>query len=222
MLRLPVHSDEIPHIVREATVAIEDRRFYQHKGVDFEGIVRAAIKNLESKKDIQGGSTLTMQLVRNLYTGEPRERASPATSARSARPSWPRSSRTATPAARASSGSSTSTSTACPTARSAGRRRVGIQAAARMFFDKPAARLTLHEAALLAGLPQAPSQYNPFLDRAPPRARRNDVLQRMADQGYITPGRRPTGRRRWASASSPTATTPPGARATSSTTSSSS
>ena len=54
----------------DATVAIEDRRFYKHKGVDFEGIVRAAVKNLESKKDVQGGSTLTMQLVRNLYTGE--------------------------------------------------------------------------------------------------------------------------------------------------------
>ena len=69
-LRTPVRPDQIPDIVREATVAIEDRRFYEHKGVDFEGIVRAAIKNIESKKDIQGGSTLTMQLVRNLYTGE--------------------------------------------------------------------------------------------------------------------------------------------------------
>jgi penicillin-binding protein 1A len=64
-----VHSAEIPDVVREATVAIEDRRFYQHQGVDFEG-TRAAIKNAQSKKDIQGGSTLTMQLVRNLYTGE--------------------------------------------------------------------------------------------------------------------------------------------------------
>ena len=70
ILRTPVHSDEIPDVVRDATVAIEDRRFYEHKGVDFEGIVRAAVKNLESKKDVQGGSTLTMQLVRNLYTGE--------------------------------------------------------------------------------------------------------------------------------------------------------
>ena len=69
-LRTPVTPAEIPDIVREATVAIEDRRFYKHKGVDFEGIVRAAVKNLESKKDVQGGSTLTMQLVRNLYTGE--------------------------------------------------------------------------------------------------------------------------------------------------------
>src|SRR5881394_1723795 len=50
----PVHADQIPDVVRQATVAIEDRRFYEHQGVDFEGIVRAAVKNLESKKDIQG------------------------------------------------------------------------------------------------------------------------------------------------------------------------
>ena len=83
-------------VMRDATVAIEDRRFYEHKGVDFEGVVRAAIKNLESGDEVQGGSTLTMQLVRNLYTGRPRPRPS---SARSARPSWPRSSRTSTRAA---------------------------------------------------------------------------------------------------------------------------
>jgi penicillin-binding protein 1A len=67
-----------------------------------------------------------------------------------------------------------------------GQTAVGIQAAARVFFDKPASRLTLREAALLAGLPQAPSNYNPFLDKGAAIARRNDVLQRMADQGYIT------------------------------------
>ena len=67
-----------------------------------------------------------------------------------------------------------------------GQTAVGIQAAARIFFDKPAARLTLREAALLAGLPQAPSHYNPFLDPGAATARRNEVLQRMADQGYIT------------------------------------
>src|SRR6478672_39493 len=70
ILRTPVTADAIPDVVRQATVSIEDRRFYDHKGVDYEGIIRAGVKNLESKKDIQGGSTLTMQLVRNLYTGE--------------------------------------------------------------------------------------------------------------------------------------------------------
>ena len=67
-----------------------------------------------------------------------------------------------------------------------GQTAVGIQAAARVFFDKPASALTLREAALLAGLPQAPSQYNPFHDPGAATARRNEVLQRMVDQGYIT------------------------------------
>ena len=60
----------MPKDVREATVAIEDQRFYRHRGVDFEGIVRAAFKNANSGKTIQGGSTLTMQLIRTLYTGD--------------------------------------------------------------------------------------------------------------------------------------------------------
>ena len=67
ILRTPVPSSEIPQTAKDATVAIEDKRFYEHKGVDFEGVVRAAIKNLDSGKTVQGGSTLTMQLIRNLY-----------------------------------------------------------------------------------------------------------------------------------------------------------
>src|SRR3954468_18830187 len=69
-LRTPVASTEIPQNVKNAVVSVEDRRFFEHQGVDFEGIVRAGVKNLENRHEIQGGSTLTMQLVRNLYTGE--------------------------------------------------------------------------------------------------------------------------------------------------------
>ena len=107
-----------------------------------------------------------MQLVRNLYTGDARAHAS---SARSARPSSPRSSRTATPGARASAGSSTKYLNSVPYGTVGGQTAIGVQAAARVFFDKPAAELTLPEAALLAGLPQAPSQYNPFLRPASAR-----------------------------------------------------
>jgi penicillin-binding protein 1A len=67
-LRVAVDSDEIPDVLKQATVAIEDERFYKHKGVDYEGLARAAVKNVTEKKTVQGGSTLTMQLVRNLYT----------------------------------------------------------------------------------------------------------------------------------------------------------
>jgi penicillin-binding protein 1A len=186
VLRTPVTSDEIPDVVREATVAIEDRRFYEHKGVDFEGIVRAAVKNLESKKDIQGGSTLTMQLVRNLYTGE---------RARNGVAGYKRKIREAKlaqeledrhPGRPGKLWIVNKYVNSVPYGTVGGQTAVGIQAAARIFFDKPASRLTLREAALLAGLPQAPSDYNPFLDKGAATARRNDVLQRMADQGYIT------------------------------------
>jgi penicillin-binding protein 1A len=189
VLRTPVHSAEIPDIVREATVAIEDRRFYEHKGVDFEGIVRAAFKNIQSKKDIQGGSTLTMQLVRNLYTGE---------RVRSGVAGYKRKIREAKEAQELEDRHPGRPGklwivnkyvNSVPYGTVGGQTAVGIQAAARIFFDKPAARLTLREAALLAGLPQAPTNYNPFLSTGAATARRNDVLQRMADQHYITQAR---------------------------------
>lgn len=186
ILRTPVTADLVPEVVRQATIAIEDKRFFDHKGVDFEGIVRAGVKNLESKKDIQGGSTLTMQLVRNLYTGE---------NARSGVAGYKRKIREAKLAQELEDrhpghdGKMWILNTyvnSVPYGTVGGQTAIGIQAAARVFFDKPAAKLTLPEAALLAGLPQAPSNYNPFLDADRALARRNDVLQRMADQRYIT------------------------------------
>jgi penicillin-binding protein 1A len=186
ILRTPVTSDQVPEVVRQATVAIEDRRFYEHKGVDFEGIVRAGVKNLESKKDIQGGSTLTMQLVRNLYTGE-RARTGVAGYKRKIREAkLAQELEDRHPGHRGKLWIVNKYVNSVPYGTVGGQTAVGIQAAARVFFDKPASRLTLREAALLAGLPQAPSNYNPFLDKGAAIARRNDVLQRMADQGYIT------------------------------------
>jgi penicillin-binding protein 1A len=186
ILRTPVTSREIPQNIKDATVAVEDRRFYEHKGVDFEGVVRAALKNLESRHDVQGGSTLTMQLVRNLYTGE---------NVRNGVAGYKRKIREAKlaedlenihPGRRGKQWILNKYLNSVPYGTVGGQTAVGIQAAARIFFNKPASKLKLREAALLAGLPQAPSDYNPFLapDRA--KARRNDVLQRMADQGYIT------------------------------------
>jgi penicillin-binding protein 1A len=186
VLRTPVPAAEIPNNVREATVAVEDRRFYQHKGVDYEGIIRAALKNLESKKDVQGGSTLTMQLVRNLYTGD---------RARSGIAGYKRKIREAKlaqelearhPGRQGKLWILDQYVNSVPYGTVGGQTAVGIQAAARVFFNKPASQLTLAEAALLAGLPQAPSDYNPFLNSAAATARRNEVLQRMADQGYIS------------------------------------
>jgi penicillin-binding protein 1A len=185
ILRQPVDGAQIPQVMRDATVAIEDRRFFQHKGVDFQGILRAAVRNV-SGGDIQGGSTLTMQLVRNLYTGE---------RARSGVAGYKRKIREAKLAEELENRHPghvgkewilTQYLNSVPYGTVGGQTAIGIQAAARIFFDKPAKNLTLRQAALLAGLPQAPSSYNPFLDPQRARVRRNEVLQQMADQGYIT------------------------------------
>ncbi|MDX6715690.1 MAG: penicillin-binding protein [Baekduia sp.] len=186
VLRTPVTGGQIPQVVRNATVAIEDRRFFEHKGVDFEGVVRAAVKNLESKHDVQGGSTLTMQLIRNLYTKD---------NVRTGVEGYKRKIREAKlaeelenkhPGRRGKRWILDTYLNNVPYGTVGGKTAVGIQAAARIFFDKPASQLTLAQAALLAGLPQAPSLYNPFFSAQRAQARRDDVLRRMAEQGYIT------------------------------------
>ncbi|MDX6732657.1 MAG: penicillin-binding protein, partial [Baekduia sp.] len=186
VLRTPVTGGQIPQVVRDATVAIEDRRFFEHKGVDFEGVVRAAVKNLESKHDVQGGSTLTMQLIRNLYTKD---------NVRTGVEGYKRKIREAKlaeelenkhPGRRGKRWILDTYLNNVPYGTVGGKTAVGIQAAARIFFDKPASQLTLAQAALLAGLPQAPSLYNPFFSAQRAQARRDDVLRRMAEQGYIT------------------------------------
>jgi penicillin-binding protein 1A len=182
VLRSPVNSSSIPQAMKDATVAIEDSRFYKHKGVDFEGIVRAAVKNLQSHKDVQGGSTLTMQLIRNLYTGD-RKR----TFARKIKEAkLAEDLENLHPGLHGKKWILTKYLNSVPYGTVGGQTAVGVQAAARIFFDKYTHELTLPEAAMLAGLPQAPTDYNPFL--YPKRAlnRRNAVLQKMADQHYIT------------------------------------
>jgi len=182
-LRTPVSSKEIPQNIKNAVVAVEDRRFFEHQGVDFEGIVRAGVKNLENRHEIQGGSTLTMQLVRNLYTGEKQR-----TLKRKIREAkLAEDLENLHPGRQGKLWILTKYLNSVPFGTVGGQTAVGVQAGARIFFDKPASALKLREAALLAGLPQAPSQYNPFLNPSAAKARRNDVLQRMADQGYIKP-----------------------------------
>jgi len=181
VLRIPISSKKMPRDVRDATVAIEDERFYKHRGVDFEGVVRAAFKNASSGKALQGGSTLTMQLIRTLYTGN-REK------------SFERKVREAKLAEelenvhRGRKGKSwilTKYLNSVPYGTNGGQQAVGIEAASRAYYDKKASELTLAQSALLAGLPQAPSDYNPFRSEAAAIARRSQVLRKMADLGYI-------------------------------------
>jgi penicillin-binding protein 1A len=182
VLRIPIPSSSIPQNVRDATVAIEDQRFYSHKGVDFEGVVRAALKNATSGKTVQGGSTLTMQLVRNIYiSGRQRTFQRKVREAKLAEELENKH-----PGRAGKEWILTKYINSVPYGTNGGQTAVGIQAAARAFFDKRARDLTLPEAALLAGLPQAPSAYNPFREPGRAKARRNDVLRKMEEVGYIS------------------------------------
>ena len=177
-IRTPVPWRDMPREVRQAVVAIEDERFWEHEGVDYSAIVRAGIKNLESGKNVQGGSTITQQLVRALYIKDPErnftrkireaKRASELEEERSKR--W----------------ILEHYLNDVPFGTVGGRTSIGIEAAAETFFDKRARNLNLEEAALLAGLPQAPSQYNPYRNPSAAVVRRNEVLERMAEIGYIS------------------------------------
>jgi penicillin-binding protein 1A len=177
-LRTPVSWSQIPTNLKNATVAIEDQRFYKNDGVDVTGIFRSAVKDATHGAALQGGSTLTMQLVRNLYLGgDQHTLKQKIVEAKLAIDYNEHHSKQSI---------LTSYLNSVPYGTVGGQTAVGVQAAARTFFDKPASQLNLEQAALLAGLPQAPSQYNPFLDSAAARQRRNEVLTKMAELHYIT------------------------------------
>jgi penicillin-binding protein 1A len=177
-LRTPIELKNIPEEFQKATIAIEDERFWEHEGVDPNAIARAFWKNLQAGEALQGGSTITQQLVRNLYIADPEDTlerkireaaiAEDLEEERSKR--WILEEYLNT----ASYGTV------------GGRTAVGVEAAAQTFFNKPATELKLTESALLAGMPQAPSQYNPFTDPNAAIKRRNQVFTAMAKEDYLT------------------------------------
>ncbi|MGI8460129.1 MAG: transglycosylase domain-containing protein [Solirubrobacterales bacterium] len=178
-LRTPIPLKAIPKEFQQASIAIEDERFYEHDGVDLEAVARAAVENVEAGETLQGGSTITQQLVRNLYISDPedtlerkiREAALAEDLEQERTKKWILEQYLNT----ASYGTVN------------GRTAIGVEAASQTFFNKPATEMKLTESALLAGLPQAPSQYNPFTDPESAIRRRNNVLDNMAKQGDITP-----------------------------------
>jgi penicillin-binding protein 1A len=177
-VRQPVRGRALPLSLKEATIAIEDKNFYKHGAIDPEGIVRAAWKDLQAGAIVQGASTITQQLVRNLYIQNPED-----TFSRKLRET-----RLAFELEEEHSKEWILNSylNTAPYGTVEGQTAVGAEAAAQTYFSKPAKDLNLTESALIAGLPQAPSEYNPFLDPGAAPAPRNDVLQAMEDQGYIT------------------------------------
>jgi penicillin-binding protein 1A len=178
-IREPVPAADIPQNLKNATVAIEDRNYFNHGALDPAGIARAAWKDLlAGGKPVQGASTITQQLVRNLYIQNPEETLKrKLIEAHLAYEEEEAHSKDWILAAYLNT---------APYGTVEGETAVGAEAAAQTYFGKPAKDLTLTEAALIAGLPQAPSEYNPFLDPRAALARRNEVLTAMEDQGYIS------------------------------------
>ncbi|MDQ8045362.1 MAG: transglycosylase domain-containing protein [Solirubrobacteraceae bacterium] len=183
VVRKPIASDLIPDTLRQATVAVEDRRFYDHKGVDYEGVIRAAVKNFTTGETVQGGSTITMQLVRALYAGDQRNLKRKIREARLAQEL-----EDVHPGPAGKKWILDKYLNNVPYGTAGGQEIIGVQAAARAYFNKPARDLTLAQAALIAGLPQAPTEYNPLIHPKAAVTRRNDVLHRMAAQGLISQG----------------------------------
>jgi penicillin-binding protein 1A len=176
--RSPVSIQRIPKTLQLATVAIEDQRFYQHGGVDTEGILRAAVADLEAGEAVEGGSTITQQLVRNLCIRNPeRDLERKIVEAKLAIEYSERHSR------REILGSYLNIASYGTVE---GATAIGVGAAAKIFFSKPVWKLDLPQVALLAGLPQAPSEYNPLLNPAGARERRDEVLRQMEKLGYIS------------------------------------
>ncbi len=172
--REPVTAGDMSIWVRKATIAIEDRRFLEHNGVDVEGTARAAVANIRAGEIVEGGSTITQQLVRNLYIS--REQ----TVQRKVKEAC-----LATKLDRARSKEWILTTYLNQVFY--GNRAYGIEAASRTYFSKPASELLVAEAALLAGLTQAPSVFNPFTVPARALVRRNEVLRAMLETREITP-----------------------------------
>jgi penicillin-binding protein 1A len=172
--RQPLKLDEMSPWLPKATVAIEDKRFYKHGGLDYEGIARAAVEDLRKGKIVQGGSSITQQLVRNLYIGNRRRTFSrkikEACLALKLGKAWPKQRILA----------------AYLNEVPYGNLSFGAEAAARTYFARSARRLTLSQAATLAGLPQAPTLYNPFQHPEAAQRRRDEVLRAMFGAGTIT------------------------------------
>jgi penicillin-binding protein 1A len=156
-----------------ATVAIEDRRFWQHGALDYAGIARAALADLENGRTVQGASTLTQQLARNLYIGKQSQTLG-------------RKLKEACLAMRlADKLSKRSILARYLNVVYYGNQAYGVAAAAQTYFSKRASQLNVVQAAMIAGLPQPPTSYDPLRDPGAALARRNEVLDAMLNNHVL-------------------------------------
>ena len=168
-----VPFDMLPPYVADAVIATEDQRFYDHHGVDPVGMIRAAITNLRYGRTVQGGSTLTQQLAKNLYLSHDR--------------TWARKMEEFTLALWLEARLSKEEILELYLNRVyLGSGAYGIDAAARRYFGKSARDLSLGESAMIAGLLKAPSRYSPLSNPRFARSRARLVLSQMVEVGFIT------------------------------------
>jgi len=164
---------EIPDVMKKAVLAIEDDRFYEHGGVDFVGVLRAGIANLRGGLS-QGASTITMQVARNFFL--------------SSEKTYTRKIYEMMLAYKIEANLSKDQILELYMNQIyLGQRAYGFDSAARVYFGKSVRDVTPAEAAMLAGLPKAPSAYNPVVNPKRAKVRQEYILQRMRDLGYITP-----------------------------------
>ena len=166
-------ADRTPQVMRDAVVAVEDERFYLHSGVDFVAILRALWADVRNREVVQGGSTITQQLIKNAYIDDDKtldRKLHEAALAYQLEKKW----------------SKEKILSEYLNIIYFGEGAYGIEAAARTYFGIHAADLTIDQAALLAGLPKAPSAYSPRRDPKVALARRDLVLNKMYQQDYVT------------------------------------
>lgn len=168
-----VHIKDIPDVMKKAVLAIEDDRFYEHGGVDYLGITRAALHNLTGGAK-QGASTITQQVARNFFLSSEQTLKRKAYEVLLA---WKIEKNL----------SKDQILEVYMNQIYLGQRAYGFASAAQIYFGKNIQDLTVAEAAMLAGLPKAPSAYNPVVNPKRARMRQQYILQRMAQLGYITP-----------------------------------
>ena len=170
--RAPLKYDEIPPLMRKAVLAAEDDRFFEHPGVDYQGLLRAAFYLIRTGKKGQGGSTITMQVARNFFL--------------SSEKTYLRKINEIMLALKIEDELSKEDILALYLNKIyLGNRAYGVGAAAQIYYGVPVDKLSIAQLAMIAGLPKAPSRYNPIINPARALLRRNYVLGRMHDLGFI-------------------------------------
>jgi penicillin-binding protein 1A len=171
--RIPVDLNQVPKPLVQALLATEDNRFFEHKGIDFISLIRAARAVLLTGKKVQGASTITMQVARNFFLSQKK--------------TYLRKINEILLAIRLEQIFNKQKILELYLNKIYfGERAYGVAAAAQVYYGKTLQQLTLSEMAMLAGLPQAPSSNNPVVNPESARLRRNHVLERMLNVGYIT------------------------------------